>query len=866
MKITITLQVVCLWLLSVIFSCVAYAEEYSVNAVPAWVKTRSVDTAQNKDPGKNVGGVFYSLVDYQMRNVDNTKARYRHIVAKALNTSGVEELSRISVDFDPEYEKLSLHSMIVYRGKEISDRLKSSKISVIQREAELEYQIYDGSRTLNAFLEDIQVGDSVEYSYTLEGSNPVLADTFSAYVPLQWSAPVGQSFYRLLWPTDKPLHIKNHQSDVQASTVSEGGLTEYVWQQQDKPAVTIDESVPSWYDPIPGVYISNMNTWGQVVAWALPLYQVEPQSTKLQQTIDRLKSAGATDTARVMAALAFVQNEVRYLGIEIGTRSHKPGKPDDVLAQRFGDCKDKSRLLVTLLKGMGIEAYPALVHNSYGRMLLDVLPTPLAFNHVVVVVKSGDKRFWLDPSLTYQAGSLENVYTPDYGYALVLAAGQTALQQMADDIKTVHTKWVYEEVDVSHDNSVPANYKIWSGYEGYYADSTRQYFAEESRNKIGQDYLNYLAQLFPGVTASSDITVHDNLITNAFETTEAYQIKNIWAKTDDSRYLQIDLRSYLVSDNLKNVSSPIRTMPYNVRHPVAYKHRTLVKLTPDAKFDNEADVVENPAFRFSRTVTASKGELLIDYDYRSRKDHVLPADIAVYAEHMDKVRSLATFSINKPDPVIGVGEKPPGWTDINWQLVFLSIAVFWMAFFLLGNFMYLSDPARAPNGEDLTPASAKLQGIHGWLLLHAIHVILSPILVLAGAKDFVYLFSEVQWSIVSEKFHSDAFMALIIVEWVMQIIVFIASSILVVMFFQKRNTYPRSYIIVQCGALLYTLLDMLVLHGYFNEQVGALEPKDWGELVGTAFGTVVWCSYMLTSKRVKATFIHRRTAFSGHGV
>src|SRR5207248_3294814 len=103
----------------------------------------------------------------------------------------------------------------------------------------------------------------------------------------------------------------------------------------------------------------------------------------------RLAREGADEPARALPALRFVQDDVRYLGIEIGPSSHRPHPPAAVLDQRFGDCKDKSLLLVTLLRALGVEAWPVLLHTSLGRALDEWLPTAVAFNHVVVLARVG---------------------------------------------------------------------------------------------------------------------------------------------------------------------------------------------------------------------------------------------------------------------------------------------------------------------------------------------------------------------------------------------------------------------------------------------------------------------------------------------
>ena len=128
-------------------------------------------------------------------------------------------------------------------------------------------------------------------------------------------------------------------------------------------------------------------------------------------------------------ALKFVQNEIRYLGLESGIGAYKPFKPNKVFTQRYGDCKDKSWLLVNMLREMKIEAYPVLINSIYGKSLGDFLPTPNAFDHVIVkVIDSTKTNRFFDPTISNQEGSFDNISIPNYGNGLVLKKGNAALE------------------------------------------------------------------------------------------------------------------------------------------------------------------------------------------------------------------------------------------------------------------------------------------------------------------------------------------------------------------------------------------------------------------------------------------------------
>jgi transglutaminase-like putative cysteine protease len=60
------------------------------------------------------------------------------------------------------------------------------------------------------------------------------------------------------------------------------------------------------------------------------------------ETGEKIGSAHATLERRALAAIRFVQDESRYLGIEVEEGTLRPDAPDAVLRRRFGDCKDKT--------------------------------------------------------------------------------------------------------------------------------------------------------------------------------------------------------------------------------------------------------------------------------------------------------------------------------------------------------------------------------------------------------------------------------------------------------------------------------------------------------------------------------------------
>jgi PAS domain-containing protein len=112
---------------------------------------------------------------------------------------------------------------------------------------------------------------------------------------------------------------------------------------------------------------------------------------------------------RLETLLAFLRQDVRYVAVEVGIGGFRPTPAAETLERRWGDCKDKSLLLIDLLHEVGVEAYPVLIRSSLGSDIDAAFPSPGQFNHLIVAVPEGavatdendpvaDAYLFLDPT------------------------------------------------------------------------------------------------------------------------------------------------------------------------------------------------------------------------------------------------------------------------------------------------------------------------------------------------------------------------------------------------------------------------------------------------------------------------------------
>ncbi|MES9875269.1 MAG: DUF3857 domain-containing protein [Candidatus Sedimenticola sp. 6PFRAG7] len=829
-----------------------HAQGYAIAPAPDWVEPEQTPTLSPLQLSNYSNGVAYLLLDSQWRVSEGQQERFRHYSTKALNSSGVDDISQISIDFDPAYQAVTLHQVSVHRNGEIHDRLERSRFSLLQREKDLEYLIYDGTKTLNVFIEDVRIGDVVEYSYTVSGSNPVLSGHFSEQLNLRWRAPVSSVNYRILWASSKPLHMHKYQTDLEPAKVQTAGTTEYTWRLKDVTELMDDQNTPGWYDPFPTIYLSDIDNWREVTEWARPLYAALPATPAQLEITAPIVEATQSDEQRLLAALKFVQNEVRYLGIELGARSYQPNTPDAVLNQRFGDCKDKSRLLVSLLSEMGIKSSVALVNTNNGALLDQALPTPTAFDHAIVLAVVNGKNYWLDPTRSNQGGDVFSLYQPDYDYALVVSGQGASLTKMSDDTKALHRKSVEEMFFLPDSNRQSATYKIETYFERFYADSFREQMSETNTKQLAQTYLNYTARLYPTAQFTGELTIDDNTLSNRIRVNEQYIVPEIWKLAESEKHLTAEFQPFLMNDHLKVVTDPKRTMPLALTHPVRFRHSTLVYTPENSYFEDEDIAIQDMAFQYTKKVRFRDGLLHIEYIYKSLDDHVKPENIQAYAQNVRDALNLSYYQIQKPNTTTASGEESTIASDPNWPLIVFFIICLVIIMLLSYRYIYLYDPPYIKTSE----TDPQLAGLSGWLLLVALIVTITPFRLAFESADLLDAFSYRTWNLMSEQL-GFALVGLVAAEIVFNAALIVTMLFIAVLFFTQRHTFPKIFIGYLVISFFGSSLDLLVFH-LLEIPEFQVTTEEIVELARFGFTSLIWSLYMLKSKRVKATFYWQR--------
>lgn len=360
---------------------------------------------------------------------------------------------------------------------------------------------------------------------------------------------------KVIWPETVPVQFSVRGMELEPKETVAAGKHSRVYERRDIPEF---ESPGAHLSPdtprVAYVSFSTGTSWEEI---ASAYHEVAEQAvdTKAVKSLAEAAIAGLTERQdKIQRLNEELQRLVRYTGVEFGESAIVPTAPKNTLARRFGDCKDQSVALVSMLKAVGIDANVALVNAGTGEDTRPELPALNAFNHAIVYVP-GKEPIWIDPTAEFlPAGVLPN---PDQGrraLVIVKSGGKlvtTPRLPSSQNGTTIIKRAVLHEWQPSTVTHVVETIGSMAGYQ-------RGYYAERSESENEERWKSFGESIYDS----------DKII--SFERTDPYDVAQpmrVTAKFDNADFGDIEPAHITVTLELDNL---IEDLPYELTDEEEY--------------------------------------------------------------------------------------------------------------------------------------------------------------------------------------------------------------------------------------------------------------------------------------------------------
>jgi hypothetical protein len=378
-------------------------------ALPAWADLAQAPPVPPQDSHRSA---VVRLWETQL-HVAPSPTRLTHRVLQVNDVSALAQIGQIALDFNPRFERLLLHRIMILRGERTIEHTRTAPLRFLQREPKLEDGVYSGVITALVVLPGVRAGDSLQVVYSIVGDNPALGSRYAQRVPWDQLHPTVQRRVTLVAPAQRKVSwrwLGGAGGDGPRPTETvEAGMRRLLFVGHNVVAATGEPMMPPHVQPMRQLQFSEYASWHEVAQWGLAVFPAPaPLPEAMTPLMDRLRALPDAQE-QVSQALQWVQGEIRHWAAATGEGALRPRAPALVLQRGYGDCKDKALLLISMLHALGIQARPVLVAAANHNDPPSMLPAPGDFDHVIVQVRLDGREYYLDPTRQGQAGLLSHM-------------------------------------------------------------------------------------------------------------------------------------------------------------------------------------------------------------------------------------------------------------------------------------------------------------------------------------------------------------------------------------------------------------------------------------------------------------------------
>jgi hypothetical protein len=381
---------------------VAQAQEFAVSEIP--------------DSLLKGANVVKRVDEHELRISSRSKASYRHRRVYTILNEKADGWAMSGESYDNRF--LSIDRIEGYLYDAAGNKIKSLKKSDI--------------RDLSGMGGGTEVSDDRikefgfyhrTYPYTVEF---ITETNFRGLMFLPtWRAietelmSVQQTSFRIQHPADVEILYKAFNYPDAPQKTADGSSVVLTWQLQGLRARSAEPYAPPWFELTPSVftamkefemggYAGSNASWEAFGQYVYSLIKGRDQlPPDLAAKVNELV-AGKTDTYEKVAVLyKYLQENTRYISIQLGIGSWQPFDAAFVHTKKYGDCKALTNFMMAMLKHAGIPSIYSVIKSGSGiTHLLSDFPSS-QFNHVILCVPNHNDTIWLEcTSNTLPAGYL----------------------------------------------------------------------------------------------------------------------------------------------------------------------------------------------------------------------------------------------------------------------------------------------------------------------------------------------------------------------------------------------------------------------------------------------------------------------------
>jgi transglutaminase-like putative cysteine protease len=575
----------------------------------------------------------------------------------------------------------------------------NDKVVVVQEDAELEFmglkkysgitypEFYNKFIRLKTFKREVKVNNKYITSgkagidRSLTDENIFFDDSRVQYYPIRFSEkgsvsritvkkefsdakyltriffhqpyPVAEQTFEFKVPEWLQIDFKYFNFDgqkIEKKETKKGGFINYVFTMRDLPAIKSEYKqigraytephiviqVKSFKNK--GETLQGFDNVGDIYNWNYRLYKMcNNDAEKLKPTLTKIIADKKTDLDKIKAIYYWVQDKIRYIAYEDGYSGYIPASAQDVLNNKYGDCKGMANLLTEFLKLAGYDARFTWI-GTRALPYQQSLPALCVNNHAIATLYFGGKEYFLDATEKYVPFG-ENAYRIQGKEAMI--ANNDKFEIKAVPLSTGDDHKIFTKADFSLDKEMLKGtvQVTLSGNERKDFHQAYQTLPSGAREKFLRGFIEF----------NNDNVVASNIKTSDLTNREVpmvvsgnIELANYVQNISGTKYVNLDffpktLESYMPDEKRKS--------GYDLDYVLSFDDEFSLTVPAGSKFSDIPEKLElkSPGFEFKGEYIVSGNKVVLKKSLVLKKSTIAKTEFEDWKNFLTSIKNFSSY-------------------------------------------------------------------------------------------------------------------------------------------------------------------------------------------------------------------------------
>ncbi len=347
---------------------------------------------------------------------------------------------------------------------------------------------------------------------------------------------IQQEVFDVEVPSDLSFRYKVLNCNYQPLITHNGDKDFYHWEVKNLPAYKLEKHVGSSDNYSPKVllapnkfqlddYDGDMTSWKNFGTWINNLYSTTISLPDERKAFYQAMVKNApTNTEKAKILYSYMQNNMRYVSIQLGIGGLRPFKASFVDEKKYGDCKALSNYLKAALDAVGVKSNVVIIQGGMvPRNVLEDFPASY-FNHVILCIPQPKDSVWLECTSTTLPFAELGPFTENRKAMLVTDSGGVLVNTPKSNYKNNNTNF-FTKIEVDEDGGAKVNtaYRL----TGEERDNMLNYFNDMKEDERRRYFITGIEWKQPNIIniTTSAKTENPYVITATMEYEKIYSFK-----------------------------------------------------------------------------------------------------------------------------------------------------------------------------------------------------------------------------------------------------------------------------------------------------------------------------------------------------